>query len=83
MRSPSPWKLPKHPIATLEQEEINIAVKKFLNAGIIEECPDSRPYLVFENQGTIYKYKALNFGLNIAPRIFSKILRYAIEPLRK
>lgn len=31
----------------------------------------------------MYQYKALNFGLNVAPRIFSKILRYAIEPLRK
>ncbi|GAA5815806.1 hypothetical protein MFLAVUS_009321 [Mucor flavus] len=56
MRSPSPWKLPKHPIATLEQEEINIAVKKFLNAGIIEECPDSRPYLnIFKNTSLCYR----------------------------
>lgn len=31
----------------------------------------------------IYQYKALNFGLNVAPQIFSKILRYTIEPLRK
>lgn len=45
--------------------------------------PNSRPFLVFENQGIIYQYKALNFGLNVAPRIFSKILRYAIEPSRR
>ncbi|KAG2233244.1 hypothetical protein INT48_001693 [Thamnidium elegans] len=45
--------------------------------------PSSRPFLAFANQGTVYQYKALDFGLNVAPRIFSKILRYAIEPLRR
>lgn len=44
---------------------------------------DSRRFLVFENEGIVYQYKSLNFGLNVAPRIFSKILRYAIEPLRE
>jgi hypothetical protein len=42
----------------------------------------SRPFLSFQNQGITYNYKALNFGLNIAPRIFTKLLRYALEPLR-
>ncbi|KAG1142990.1 hypothetical protein G6F37_012541 [Rhizopus arrhizus] len=50
---------------------------------VIPIHPASRPFLVFENQGKLYQYKSLNFGLNVAPRIFSKILRYAIEPLRK
>lgn len=45
--------------------------------------PASRPYLAFQNQGTTYTYRALNFGLNTAPRIFSKLLRYALEPIRR
>lgn len=50
---------------------------------VIPIHPETRPFLVFENEGIIYQYKSLNFGLNVAPRIFSKILRYAIEPLKK
>jgi len=50
---------------------------------VIPIHPESRPFSVFENEGIIYQYKSLNFGLNVVPRIFSKILRYAIEPLRK
>jgi hypothetical protein len=44
---------------------------------------ESQDYLSFENEGVVYRYKSLAFGLSIAPRIFSKIMRYAIEPLRK
>lgn len=44
---------------------------------------DSMDYLTFENQGTVYRYRSLAFGLSVSPRIFSKIMRYAIEPLRK
>ncbi|KAG1446262.1 hypothetical protein G6F46_011352 [Rhizopus delemar] len=44
---------------------------------------NSRPFLAFKNLGVTYTYRALNFGLNTAPRIFSKLLRYALEPLRK
>lgn len=45
--------------------------------------PDSQDYLSFENQGTVYRYKSLAFGLSIAPRVFSETMKYAIEPLRK
>ncbi|KAG1138305.1 hypothetical protein G6F37_010754 [Rhizopus arrhizus] len=45
--------------------------------------PESQDFLSFENEGVVYRYKSLAFGLSIAPRIFSKAMRYAIEPLRK
>ncbi|KAG1462143.1 hypothetical protein G6F46_009464 [Rhizopus delemar] len=44
--------------------------------------PESRQYLTFKNEGKIYQYRSLAFGLNVAPRLFSKLMRYAIEPLR-
>ena len=31
----------------------------------------------------IYQYKSLPFGVSVAPRIFSKLMRFALEPLRK
>lgn len=43
---------------------------------------DSQKYLTFMNKGTVYQYTSLAFGLSIAPRIFSKIMRYALELLR-
>lgn len=43
----------------------------------------SRPFLTFLHQDTVYQYKSLAFGLSVAPRIFSKLMRYAVEPLRK
>lgn len=44
--------------------------------------PGSRKFLSFSHKGTIYQYKSLAFGLSVAPRIFSKLMRYALEPLR-
>ena len=44
---------------------------------------DSQDFLSFENEGTVYQYKSLAFGLSVAPRVSFKIMRYAIEPLRK
>ncbi|EIE76828.1 hypothetical protein RO3G_01532 [Rhizopus delemar RA 99-880] len=43
----------------------------------------SKDFLTFLHQGIIYIYRSLAFRLNIAPRIFSKIMKYALEPLRK
>ncbi|EIE78811.1 hypothetical protein RO3G_03516 [Rhizopus delemar RA 99-880] len=43
----------------------------------------SRRFLTFLHQGTVYQYKSLAFGLSVAPRIFSKLMRYAVEPLRR
>lgn len=45
--------------------------------------PESRKYLTFQNEDIVYQYRSLAFGLNVAPRLFSKIIRYAIEPLRQ
>ena len=44
---------------------------------------DSRRYLTFKHNGTVYQYKSLAFGLSVAPRVFSKLMRYALEPLRE
>ena len=44
---------------------------------------DSRKYLTFLHKNTVYQYKTLAFGMSISPRIFSKIMRYVIEPLRR
>lgn len=45
--------------------------------------PESQKYLTFENGGIVYQYTSLAFGLSVAPRIFSKLMRYAIESLRE
>ena len=44
---------------------------------------DSQEFLSFENEEVVYRYRSLAFGLSVAPRVFSKIMRYAIKPLRK
>jgi hypothetical protein len=36
----------------------------------------------FKNEGSVYQYRSLAFGPNVSPRLFSKLMRYAIEPLR-
>jgi hypothetical protein len=43
---------------------------------------DSKKYLTFQQRGRVYQYKSLPFGLSVAPRVFSKLMRYALEPLR-
>lgn len=43
----------------------------------------SRPFLSFEHRGVVYQYTSLPFGMSVAPRVFSKLMRYALEPLRK
>jgi hypothetical protein len=43
--------------------------------------PASRQYLSFQNQAQIYQYKTLAFGMSVSPRVFSKLMRYAIELL--
>lgn len=45
--------------------------------------PASRQYLSFQNHGQVYQYKTLAFGMSVSPRIFSKLMRYAMEPLRQ
>jgi hypothetical protein len=45
--------------------------------------PASQQYLTFKHQGVVYQYKSMAFGLSVAPRVFTKIMRYALEPLRR
>lgn len=45
--------------------------------------PESQKYLTFEHGGIVYQYTSLVFGLSVAPRIFSKLMRYAVESLRE
>jgi hypothetical protein len=49
---------------------------------VVPIAEDSRQYLTFHNGGIVYRYRALPCGVSIAPRIFSKLMRYAVEPLR-
>ena len=42
-----------------------------------------RKYMRFYVQGVVYQYKALPFGLSIAPRIFAKILKPILALLRE
>ena len=42
-----------------------------------------RKYMRFTANGIVYQYKALPFGLSIAPRIFTKILAPVLALLRK
>ncbi|CEP10306.1 hypothetical protein, partial, partial [Parasitella parasitica] len=44
--------------------------------------PSSQKFLSLENRGIVYQYSSLAFGLSLAPRIFTKLMRYAVEPLR-
>jgi hypothetical protein len=45
--------------------------------------PNSKKYLTFQNQGIVYQYKTLALGMSVSPRVFSKMMQFAIEPLRQ
>ena len=45
--------------------------------------PGWRKYFSFEHRGIVYSYKTLPFGASMSPRAYSKLLRFAVEPLRK
>ena len=44
---------------------------------------DSKKYMCFEHNGTVYQYRSLPFGHSVAPRVFTKIMRAVLEPLRR
>ena len=44
--------------------------------------PESRKYLRFQFKGTIYEFCCLPFGLSLAPRVFTRILRPFVAKLR-
>lgn len=43
---------------------------------------ESCQYLSFLHHGTSYQYKPLTFGMSVVPRVFSKLMRFVMEPLR-
>jgi len=43
---------------------------------------DFRKYLRFEFDGTLYEYNCLPFGLNIAPLVFTKLMKPVLNSLR-
>ena len=44
---------------------------------------DHKKYLQVRVGGKTYQFKALPFGLNVAPQIFSRVLKAALLPLRE
>lgn len=44
--------------------------------------PESWKFLSFSHKGTVYQYRSLTFGQSVAPHLFSKLMRHALEPLR-
>ena len=44
---------------------------------------ESQKYATFQFQGKFYQYKTIPFGLSSAPRIFSKIMKTALTPIRR
>lgn len=42
---------------------------------------ESRQFLSFRHHGEIFQYRSLPFGLSVAPRVFSKLMRFALTPL--
>ena len=43
--------------------------------------PKKRPYLGFKYRGRNWQFKALPFGLNLGPRIFTKLIAHVIKAL--
>ena len=60
-------------------------VKSDIKSGYhhITIAPESRRFLAFEFQGTIYRWKVLPFGLATAPYVFVKVLRPMLQVLRE
>lgn len=48
----------------------------------LQFTPNSKKYLTFQNKGIIYQYKTLAFGMSVSLRVFSKMMRFVIKPLR-
>ncbi len=44
--------------------------------------PAHRKFLRFAYQGVVYEYMTLPFGLSLVPRVFTKCVEAALNPLR-
>jgi hypothetical protein len=42
---------------------------------------DSRKLLTFKNEGVVYQYRPLEFSLNVAPRVFSKLIKHVVAKI--
>ena len=49
---------------------------------LVPVAPKSRCFLVFIFDGKIYRFKVMHYGLNSAPRIFTKLLKPILRLLR-
>jgi hypothetical protein len=45
--------------------------------------PDLQPYLCFDFEGETYTYVGMPFGVKHAPRVFSRLMRCAIQEVRR
>lgn len=45
--------------------------------------PSHQKYLKFRWKGTLYQYTCIPFGLNVAPRLYTKIMRPVLKVLRQ
>lgn len=48
----------------------------------VRVAPETRKYLAFQFRDKAYQFKAMPFGLNIAPRVFTKIMKPVLINLR-
>jgi ribonuclease HI len=44
---------------------------------------DFQPYLCFDFEGTTYAYRGMPFGVKHAPRVFSRLMKCAIQEVRR
>lgn len=49
---------------------------------VVQVHPESRKFLSLLHKGVVYQYRSLAFGLSVAPRTFSKLMRCALKSLR-
>nr|CAH7758368.1 unnamed protein product [Callosobruchus chinensis] len=80
---------PKANIPQNQMKDYLISVNNLLQIGAISKCipikvqKKYRKYLRFKFMNRLYEFNSLPFGLNIAPFIFTKVLKQAISFLRK
>ncbi len=46
-------------------------------------APEHRQFLRIAIGGQIFQFKVLPFGLALAPKVFSKLIQAALEPLQR
>lgn len=67
----------------LEQEDLIFKIDLKDAYTVVPIQRDSRPYLSFLHKDIVYQYQTLPFGMSVALRIFSKLMRFVMEPIRE